>query len=437
MNLKTGKTKIIHRWQRRFHLLLLLLYVSTMSGPAEAFELWSDPNTGQSIGLDISGKWTSLAAHAPEDAVLYPDRDSMTEYFRLRLGLNVTYNEQINGTLAYEQRANWVSQKSAGGASSSFLPSQARAPYRIRQFDWEISENPGSLLYRHEIDRALIAMHPEWGQAIIGRQGIGLGRGVIFSAVDIFAPFSPLEVDREWRRGVDAIRIERRISTTSSFEMIAAFGESWEQSALVGRARGYIGDIDGELIFGKRAEDTMLGGIVSAAVGDAEVHAEAAFFNTPERQADGGLFSNDREVGKFVLGSSYTFDWGNGLTLLGEYHYSGFGFKHIEDAAMQLVQKDFRDRLLRSDTQILGRQAIASQLSYPFSTSFNGSFLVLQSPQDDSGVASPSFTWDFSQTASIVGSIFVPWGHKPSGGELRSEYGATPLSLFVQLRCYF
>ena len=436
MNLPTMSPELSKFKISTYFLFVISLFIFTKVTPSAAIDLYSSKDGQRSVSLDISGKLTSLASHAPEDNTLYPKRDSLTEFFRLRFGLNATYNDWINGNLAYEQSARWLSDKAAAGAGSSFLPSQVKAPYRLTQLDWEITESD-TFLYRHEIDRGLVAMHPKWGQVIIGRQGIGLGRGTIFSAVDIFAPFSPLEVDREWRRGVDAIRIERNITSTSSAELIGAFGQTWEQSALLGRARGYIGNMDAEVLLGKRAEDTMLAGVISAAVSDAEVHSELAFFHTQERQPESGLFCNRHEVVKFVLGSSYTFNVGNGLTWLTEYHYSGFGLKDIEDVSTQLENKDFLERIIRGDTQILGRQAIASQLSYPFRIDLNGSLLILQSPQDGSGVISPSFFWDFSQHSSIVGSVFIPWGDKPSNGNLESEYGGTPISLFLQLRSYF
>jgi hypothetical protein len=138
-----------------------------------------------------------------------------------------------------------------------------------------------------------------------------------------------------------------------------------------------------------------------------------------------------------VLGSSYTFNIGNGLTLLGEYHYSGFGLKDIDEATYRLIDPDFRERFLRGDLQILGRQALSSRLMYPFSNVLNGSVLILQSPQDGSGVVSPSLIWDFSQNGSLLGSIFIPWGDEPSSGQIKSEYGATPLSFFLQLRVYY
>jgi len=420
------------RQWREFVLLTLLVMAQRGS---LAVELWSDEE-GHQGELAIAGKATFLASDAPNDPVLFPDDHSETTLARLRLGLEVTHSDWMDSELAYEQRARWLSGSTGLGAGSSFLPQQARAPFRLAQLDWEIAADD-SFSYRHEIDRALVALHPAWGDVTIGRQAIGLGRGVLFGAVDVFNPFSPMEVDREWRRGVDAFRAEYRLSATSSAECIAAFGETWEQSALLGRLRGYLGDVDGSLIVGKRAEDFMVGSTFSAVAGGAEVHGELAVFDTPEAQADGTFWSGGHLATKAVIGSSYTFDVGNGLTLLGEYHYSDFGVEDAEDALVRLQDRDFQRRFLRGDTQILGHQAVAAQLSYPFSDAVNGSFLVLTNPTDGSGVISPSLRWDLDKNVTLIGNVFVPWGDEPSGGQFHSEYGATPTSLFLQAAIYY
>jgi len=417
--------------------LALLFLLAPAIVPASAAEIWSDEEARRSISLDSALKSSSLLSYAPDDPALFPDRSSAAGLLRFRLSLSARHNEWVNSEIAYEHRARLVSENAGMGTGQGILPSDAPAPFRIRQLDWELLDYRDTFSHRHEVDRALLALHPEWGEVIIGRQAIGLGRGALFSAVDIFAPFTPLEVDREWRRGVDAARVEHRLSDTTSLEALAAFGESWDESALVGRARGYVGSVDGELIFGKRAEDTMWAGTMSAAAGGAELHLEIALFDTPESQPDGGLFGNDHLVGKAVLGSSYTFDLGNGLTLLGEYHYSGFGVKDMADAMDRLEDPTFQERFLRGDTQILGRHALALQSTYPLNDVWTSSMMILQSPADGSGVAAPSLTARLSQNATLILSGFIPWGDEPSGGQLESEYGATPASLFLQLNLYY
>lgn len=421
------------RRQGRGLVLLALLLIGRRG--TSAVELWSD-DEGRRGDLAIAGKATWLGSRAPDDPLLFPDTDSQTTLARLRLGLDVTHSDWMDSELAYEQRARWLSGAAGLGAGSSFLPPEAPAPYRLTQLDWQIAADD-RFAYRHEIDRALVAFHPQWGDVTVGRQAIGLGRGVLFSAVDVFNPFSPLEVDREWRRGVDAFRAEYRLSTTSSAECIAAFGETWEQSALLGRLRGYLGDVDGSLIFGKRAEDFMVGTAFSAIVAEAEVHGELAVFDTPEAQPDGTLWGDSRLATKAVIGSSYTFDVGSGLTLLGEYHYSDFGVEKAEDVLLRFLDPDFQRRFLRGDTQILGRQAVAAQLSYAFSDALNGGLLTLASPTDGSGVLSPSLRWDANANVTLIGNLFVPWGDEPSGGQLRSQYGGTATSLFLQAAVYY
>ena len=414
--------------------LVLAVFLLPGSRSARAIELWANEAGGRG-DLDVAGKVTSLVSDAPSDPILYPQSWSRTTLARLRLGLDIRHSDWMDSELAYEQRARWLSGGGLG-ATSGFLPAEARAPFRLTQLDWEVAADD-AFIYRHEIDRGLVSFHPEWGEVTVGRQAIGLGRGVLFGAVDMFSPFSPLEVDREWRRGVDALRAEYRLSATSSAELIGVFGETWEQSALLGRLRGYVGDIDGALIFGKRAEDTMIGSAVSTIVKGAEVHAELAVFDTAEEQPEGGLWGDEHLAAKTVLGASYTFAVGNGLTLLAEHHYSGFGVEDAKDVLVRLQEEDFQDRLLRGDMQILGRQAVAVQLGYPFNDAVNGSFLVLMNPTDGSGVISPSLRLDLDRNVTLLASAFVPWGDEPSAGQFQSEYGATPASLFVQMSVYY
>ncbi|MFH0911958.1 MAG: hypothetical protein V1918_10700, partial [Planctomycetota bacterium] len=222
-----------------------------------ALEIRSGEGGGPEVLLDTAMKWSALVSHAPDEAAL-PSADwSGLGFFRLRFDLNVKTGERMNATLAYEQSARWAS-RDRGGASggSGILPSQARAPFRAAPLYDEMVEED-RLVYTHEIDRAQLAWHPEWGEVVLGRQAIGFGRGVLFSASDLFAPFSPLEADREWRRGVDAARFEYRLSDKTSVEALGVLGEDWEHSALLLRARGYIGLVDGEILLGKRAEDGL------------------------------------------------------------------------------------------------------------------------------------------------------------------------------------
>jgi hypothetical protein len=417
--------------------LTCLIAALSPAGIGHGAVLWEHDGEQRKLEFNTSLKWTGLVSRALDDPVLFPDRNAAIGLFRGRVDVKYAEAPFLDANFGYEHRMRGQTHE-AGGIGGNILPGRGEAFFRLTQLDWQISRKDDTFLWQHEIDRALISLHPGWGEITVGRQAVGLGRGRLFSAVDMFAPFSPTEVDREWRRGVDAARIEYRLSDTVSVEGIGVFGESWDESALLGRARGYLGLVDGEFIFGKRGEDVLAAIITSAAVFGAAVHAEAALFDVPEKQPDRGLFGNDRLVAKALLGASYTFDVGNGLTLLGEYHYSGFGVKDAEDATWILaVDSRLQKRFLRGDTQILGRHNVGLQAGYPVNDAVTAGLLILTSARDGSGILSPSVAWDVRRNVTFLSSAFAPWGARPSGGVLRSEYGGTPWSLFLQVNAYF
>lgn len=343
----------------------------------------------------------------------------------------------VTADFAYEQRMRLVSENSGAGGGLGFLPSVAPAPYRIRQLDARLVRIGQTFSYRHEIDRAAITFDHARYQLTVGRQAVGWGRGVLFSAVDIFAPFTPLESDRDWRRGIDAVRGTAAVSDRVSVEMVAALGESADESAFMSRLCGYAGQFDGEVILGRRRRDLMVAATFSSPVSDAEVHGEFAMFRLPEPWPGTRIFGRDDLVAKAVLGGSYSLSLFGGLLVYAEYHYSGFGIEDIEDLSVRIEEEDFVERYLGGDTQILGRHASAFQAVYGLSSEHPVNLLWILSPKDGSGVVTSSVSWIFSDSVTLIASGYLPHGARPADGELQSEYGGTPVSGLVQLSFYF
>ncbi len=417
--------------------LVVLCCMAYMAVPARPIDLWYDQDTGRYGMLSTTLKLTGLGAYNPDDPRLFPKRHALTGLTRLRFDLDMAIADDVSAEIAYEHRAQRATHGAGAGVGGDVLTTFAPAPWRAASLDWQMSRDRDVFAWRHEIDRARVQIRRDWGAITAGRQAIGLGRGLIFSAVDVFSPFSPVEVDREWRRGVDAVRVEYQTSTLSSLEMLAVFGDRWDKSALLARYRGYMGEVDGEIIVGKRGRDAMAALVSSAVLGDSAVHGELAFFYTPERHPDGGWFGSDRLLTKAVLGVSHTFDVGQGLTLMGEYHYSGFGLDDVADATRRFRDPRFVERYMRGDSQILDRHGAALQALLPVSDTVTCGLLLLTSLQDGSGLASPSLTWTASETTTITVHGFAPWGASPRNGRLRSAYGASPRTLFAQASLYF
>ncbi len=413
---------------RRAAAVALLGLTLLASAPASSRELWREGDRVLSLRSSLTS--TLLLSRAPEDPFLFPTRDNAESFWRLRFEGELKSGSAATYSLAYEHRARAVAHGEAGGFPSGILPGEAPAPYRIRQLDWAITTPPG-LSWRHEIDRASAAIHARGAEITLGRQAIGWGRGVLFGAVDLFAPFSPLEADREWRRGVDAARADVRVSDRASVDGVAAWSDRLDQSAFAARLRGYAGRADGELILGSRARDAVAGVTGSAAVGEAEAHGELAYFRTPDPVPGAG-----RDIVKGVAGASYRLGVGNGLPLFVEYHYSGFGVADARDALVLLQTPAYRERFLRGDSQILARHAVALLGTYEVSTTLTTGLTALVAPTDGSAVIQPEATLQPGDRLSLRAILYVPFGAGPRGAARGSFYGATPLSAYVQVR-YF
>ncbi len=408
-----------------------------LSLTAGAVELWSDDTGERSLSLNASLKWTSLLSHAPEDTVLYPEEWSATSLWRFRAVVDARPAPWLAGQVAYEHRARVTSEGVGVAGAAGIVQRDLPAPYRFAQADDALIEVGDSFSYRHELDRAFVSVSLPVADVTVGRQAVGWGRGLLFGAVDVFAPFSPLESDREWRRGIDAVRLRIPVTDLFSADAVAAFGESAEESAFIGRLHGYAGDIDGELLVGRRCEDDMFAASVSLPVLGAELHGEAALFLLPEPLPGGGSFGSDDLAVKALVGGSRTFDMASGLMLVAEYHYSGFGVADIRDATGFLMDPDYLERYLRGDSQILGKHACALQLSYGFAGVAPVALMWIASPVDGSGVIVPSGTWVFSDSVTLSASAYLPHGAGPDGAILRSEYGGTPAGGLLQISFYY
>lgn len=409
---------------------ILVLAVFALSARA-AVSMAAQEGGPESPALTVrtSVKATGLVSRSPGGRELVPERAAAESMFRLRVEPGIRTGRNLTFNVAYEQRLHYTSGAAAGIGAIGILPAEVASPFRIQPLVWRIGTSVPTM-WRHEIDRANAEVAIGRANVTIGRQAIGWGRGVMFTSVDLFAPFSPLEVDREWRPGVDAVRTDIKLTDRSSIDLVGVFGDTLDRSAFAARARGYAGPMDVEIVGGRRGED-LFGGITSsAAVGDAEVHGEAAAF----RVAAG----RTREVvWKAVLGGSYRLPVGAGILTYAEYHYSGFGAERPEGITVLLATASFLERFVRGDMQILSRHALGLTASYEASPEITYSGQWLYNPRDRSGIVAPALTYTFNDAVSLLSAFYIPYGSPPEGGLPRSEYGAARLSGLLQLRVYF
>lgn len=154
---------------------------------AEARDLYESDDGEFRLTLRSALKGSWLLSFPPDDPMA-TEQVGGAGLFRLRFEVNARLTHSFTMQVAYEHRAL---ASSGNGIGTGLLPSTTTPPFRLTALDWAIVDDAPTFTHRHEIDRAFFALHLPVMELTVGRQPIGLGRGVLFSAVDFFSPSRP------------------------------------------------------------------------------------------------------------------------------------------------------------------------------------------------------------------------------------------------------
>ena len=294
-----------------------------------------------------------------EDGYLWDDVE------RLRLRFQYTPSEKFAAGTHYEARLHWGDTlklqdrlEQLGAAEiSGFVPARAR----FMDLEDQVFTAEAETLV-HGLDRLWIRLEPDPRlQWTIGRQAVGWGAGQIWSPEDLFAAFSPTEIDREEKLGVDVVRLVLQPLPGLSVDVVGEpldVDEPWQakadDSALAARVGTHLGEYDLHLCGGMVQADTVLGGDFSGYLGDAGFRGEALQTWVDE--------SGQRNYFRGLLGLDYAFaqSWNPYAAI--EYFYNGLGEDDPEDYAARRLESSVRRQFERGTAYNIGRDYLGATL---------------------------------------------------------------------------
>lgn len=290
----------------------------------------------------------------------------------------------------------------------------------------------------HRLDR-LSAGYAEGAWVLrAGRQAISWGNGLLFTPMDIFNPFDPTAVDKEYKTGDDllygqylnqsgadlqAVWVGRRDdkgaatqSVTSEALKFHGFTPTWEYDVLA--ARHYDETILG-LGFSRNLGDWLWAGDITT--------ANATHSSWTPSLVTSLTFSSQRH--------------GKNLTGLVEYFYNGFGVSKEQYSDLASAP-DLLARLNRGEIFNLGQHYLGVSLRIEMTPLLMVSPNLFTNLGDGSVLAQLVLNWNPSQNTQVTTSFNLPIGPD------NSEYGGIRLSeqlpaarieagLFGQLAWYF
>jgi len=310
----------------------------------------------------------------------------------------------------------------AGAGLGSNVPvnDAPRAHRRLVDFDPVLLER-GGLTMVQDLDLLAAKVTSSRADVTIGRQVLSWGSGHLWNPTDLLSPFAPTDVDREVRRGVDALRVSIPLAATAQVDVLWLPQPDLRDHGGVARAQVNVRGFDLAPSLAKYVRDVVAGLDVTGDVGPAGVHAEAAWTTSLDQ---------DERFVRAVAGADLRPR--DDLVVSGEYYFNGWG---AADPAGYLAVLQ-SDRVVRGEGFGAGRHYLGLIAAWTSSEIFSMQGVAITNLADPSVLFVPSLEYSPDQQSLVRAAAYLPLGRAPDAGGLRSEYGAAPLAAFVQIAIY-
>jgi hypothetical protein len=311
--------------------------------------------------------------------------------------------------------------------------------FRYEPWRWDIErrETDGdhpvsgqSVIWTQEIDRASVRWQGEGWAASLGRQPISFGTGRFWQPLDVFGAFSPTELEREYKPGVDAVLAELAPSSFSTLTGVLVASPKDEpevEDSAVLHGRVQLGEVtEVTALAGRVREQGVAGASVETAWLDAGWRLEALRGDPPEDEGDPYTFAIagvDRQFGNGVFAA---LEW---------YRHSAgaAGSDRLAPVALSRpVQQGFQKQLSRDLAGLTVQKDLTALL--------NGSYTMLASFLEGapSQLHQATLTYSVANEADALFSVLTGGGRGLDAlGRPRSEFGHVPDTLYLRLRFYF
>ena len=287
------------------------------------------------------------------------------------------------------------------------------------------------------LDRLYLALNQTWGSVRVGRQAVTWGNGFVFNPMDLFNPFPPTAIDRDYKVGDDMINAQISLSQLGNAQLLYVSRRNpannrveLDQASVAAKLHFAAATTEFDLMASKHFEDSVIGIGSTGYLGDAAWRLDGTW-----TFLDGG-----DDYLSLVANLDYSWVWSD-KNVYGfiEYYFNGLGKDSYSDA---LLDPDITDRLARGDLFVLGRNYVSGHIQIELHPLFQVFFTAINNVADPSGILQPYATWDLAQNLQLTAGVSVSYGAKGTefggfalpGTDIRTK---SPDNAYLWLIYYF
>ena len=370
--------------------------------------------------------------------------DSPTDQtLNLRLKAEKRWPSKWDAVIHYEAGA-YHSNSIAALRSIGLLP--ALSGYGLpnddaRLFNFtSIIEDEGKKVLFHRLDRALVGYTETNYVVRFGRQAVSWGNGLVFQPMDVFNPFSPTAIDKEYKTGDDMLYLQYLLASGDDVQSVlvprrdvATGNLESDESSLAVKYHAIHGATDMDVLVSRHFADNLLGFGFATDWKGAILRGDLVNVWDPGGPTWSGVISID-----------YSWVW-RGYNVSGflEFYRNGYGISN-EDYSPQAFasNQELLNRISRGEIFTLGRDYLAGGLTVELTPLWRFNPLLMNNINDGSWFTQWIATYDWKQNLTLLFGANLPFGNNGT------EFGGIPTttpnvysdggrSIFLQLAYYF
>jgi hypothetical protein len=312
---------------------------------------------------------------------------------------------------------------------------------RTRLFDLtHVFTDSGKTALLQRLDRLSVGFATDHVVMRFGRQAITWGNGLVFNVMDIFNPFDPAAVDKEFKTGDDMIYGQVLQNNGNDLQGVMVFRRDpitgdveSDQGSLAFKYHHMGPNFEIDALAAQHYGDTLVGIGANVSIGGGVLRGDLVVTDT-----------DDGTIPSLVTSWSQSWIWGGkNISGLAEYFYNGFGQSDGCYSPICLADNpELYKRIARGELFNLGQHYLALSAMIEVTPLFLLTPNVFINLQDPSALAQLVFSNDLLQNLQLWSAVNIPLGADGTefGGaasEIPELYLSAGPSVSVQLVWYW
>lgn len=304
--------------------------------------------------------------------------------------------------IEFDPTITWTGGDAVQVLSATGLPiDQLPGSDSSRYFEWSdelLSDDEHRLVTR--VDRLSVAYRQSSWSIQIGRQAVSWGNGLVFQPLDLFSPFAPTTIDREFKPGVDSVLFESLIGNSNELQLLLIGRQDDVSHAsphtMAMKWHAEWSEFSLDFIVAEHIDDDFTAFSLSLPVAGSLLRLETSRLCSDSTCTISGLVNID-----------YTFALGPALLyVFGELYHNGFGLEQATDS----VSEALNERFARGEIFTLMKNYGSLGLNITWHPLWSQSFIYLENLDDESGLVQTAVNYEPGDASRLQFGVSAPFG---------------------------